>query len=384
MFPRSGFKIGRVFGIDIVIHGTWLIIFVLVVFSLSEELRLRQWPREWGKIPGGIVPWAVGLLCSVIFFACLLLHEMSHSYVAKRSGLAIKKITLFIFGGIAEMSRDVDSPGLEFKMAIAGPAVNFVLFGFFYLFFRIALYAEAGVVLLAPLWLLWVLNLVIGVFNLLPGFPLDGGRVLRSIIWKLTGDMRLATRVASICGQICGAGMITVGLFFFFRSQMYEIGWLWFVLIGFFLFQLARSSYKQTLVRLSTADTTVGDIMHTEVPLVEASTPLTALRNNYFGVYHLPILPVVEEGRLVGVVSNDQLSRVFPAEWDVLNAGRIARPLTREETVSPDTPLETAMLPLMRGRQFALLVVQEGRIVGLLTRESLIRYMDMRMKLNRR
>ena len=378
MFPRSGFKIARIFGIDIVIHVTWLIIFAVVAFVLGDWFRITP------GFPGGVAPWAIGILCTLIFFACLLLHEISHSYMAKRSGLPIKRITLFIFGGVAEMSRDVDSPGMEFKMAIAGPIVNFVLAGIFCFLWWLSYYAGANVVLLVPLETLGWINLLVAGFNLLPGFPLDGGRVLRSIIWKITGNLRLATRIASIGGQVCGASLAAVGLFLFFISKMERIDFLWLVLVGFFLFQLARASYKQTLVRLSAANTTVGDIMYSEIPLVEASTPLTDLRNNYFGIYHLPILPVVEEGELVGVVSHEQLSRVSPAEWDVLNAGRIAHPVTGEETASPDTPLERAMLPLMRGHQSALLVIQEGRVVGLLTRESLIRYVDMRMNSNRK
>lgn len=378
MLPRSGIKIGRVFGIDIVINPTWLLIFALVGVSFGDTLRNTSWDGE--LFPGGALPWVVGLLCTLVFFACLLLHEIAHSYVAKRNGIPIGRITLFIFGGVAEMTRDVDSPGLEFRMAIAGPLVTFILAGIFYGFYRLASNVGASVVLIAPLFYLAWLNLFIGFFNLLPGFPMDGGRVLRSAIWKLTGNLRLSTRIASLAGQFFGLAMMGVGFYLFISSELLEIGALWLVFIGLFLLYLARASYKQTLIRLTTRDTRVSEIMYTDIPQVESGTPLTALQSNYFGRYSVSTLPVVEDGKLVGLVSREDLERVSPAEWDLLNAGRIARPVTEADTVGPDTPLEHAMIPLIKNVQKALIVVSDGEFVGILTRESLQRFVDMRMR----
>lgn len=388
MTPRSGFKIGRIFGIDIVINVTWLVIFVLVGISFGDLLRetYTEQLAAGGQVvervyfPGGAWPWIIGFVMALVFFVCLILHELSHSYVAKRSGIQIRRITLFLFGGVAEMAEDVKSPGTEFAMAIAGPLVTFILAGAFYGLFLLAGSLDASLVIVAPLqYLVWV-NIFIGVFNLLPGFPLDGGRVLRSILWKITGDIRKATRVASIAGQGFGLAIAGAGIALIFLNL---IGGFWFIIIGVFLYTLAKASYKQTLIRLAATDTLVKDIMYTDVPLVEADTPLTALKNNYFASYRLPAFPVVREGRLLGLVTIDDLSNVVPAEWDILNAGRIAKPVSRDQAVSPDTPLSLIIKSVMEGESF-FLVAEGSQVEGVLTREEVLRYVDMRLNAPRK
>jgi Zn-dependent protease/predicted transcriptional regulator len=386
VLPSSGFKIGRIFGIEIVINFTWLFIFVLVGLSLGAIFKTpaQVFPTTLlanylGRhpFPGGPWPWIAGFVTAAVFFACLLAHELSHSYVAKRSGVSISRITLFMFGGVAEMSEDVRSAGGEFRMAIAGPLATFVLAGVFLLLYWLAESLGAGSLLVVPLLYLFFINLAVGIFNLLPGFPLDGGRVLRSLIWKATGDLKRSTRIASVCGQVLAVGIATVGVVFLFTGNV--VGGFWFVLISIFIYRLAQTSYQQTLFRLATMDTRVRDLMHTDIPTVDASVPLTSLRNNYFAAYSLPAFPVTRDGEAVGLVFKDDLSRVSLAEWDVLNAGRIARPLESINVVSPDTPLERIMKRLMRGEEF-LTVVEGNQVVGMLTRDELLRHIDGRMR----
>ena len=379
MIPRSGLRIARIFGIDIVINPTWLLIFLLVGISMGDTFRLNVGGVTVVNnktFPGGPWPWIAGFITAAIFFACLLAHEISHSYVAKRNGIAIRRITLFIFGGVAEMSEDVSSATVEFKMAIAGPLMTFILGGIFYGLYVAARHLGAGPALVAPLFFLASFNLFVGVFNLLPGFPLDGGRVLRSIIWRVTGDLRKATRIASIGGQAVAAGIVGLGLYFLFTNAL--ISGIWLLLIGAFVFQLSRSSYRQTLLRLAAADTKVSDIMYTDVPVIDARTTLTDLRNHYFSAYHLPVFPVTDNGHLVGLVGREDLMGVAQAEWDVLNAGRIARPLVPGQTVPPDTPLDRVLRTIMTGPEF-LLVVEGEQVKGILTRDELRRYVDARM-----
>jgi Zn-dependent protease/predicted transcriptional regulator len=395
LIPRSGIKIARILGIDIVINPTWLLIFVLVGYSLGETLRTpyEDFTVIGGKMfPGGPWPWIAGFITAAVIFACLLAHELSHSYVAKRNGISINRITLFIFGGVAEMGEDVTDAKVELKMALAGPLMTFLLAGVFFGLYGLAFWG-VGPVLAAPLLLVALFNAFVGVFNLLPGFPLDGGRVLRSILWKATGDLRRATRVASIGGYLVAAGLVAVGVvetFVYFLSgqassdQVLVIPpGLWLVLIGVFLFTLSRASYKQTLLRLAASDARVGDVMYTGVPMVDAHTTLTDLHNNYFPAYELPVLPVADNGRIIGTVNTMDLSGVAPSEWDVLNAGRITRPLSPDQMVTSDTPLERVLRSILTRQEF-LLVVDGFEVKGILTRKALMQYMDARVKLESR
>jgi Zn-dependent protease/predicted transcriptional regulator len=314
---------------------------------------------------------------AAVFFACLLAHELSHSYVAKRSGVSISRITLFMFGGVAEMSEDVRSAGGEFRMAIAGPLATFVMAGVFLLVFWVAESTEAGSLLVVPLLYLAFINLAVGVFNLLPGFPLDGGRVLRSLLWKATGDMKKATRIASVSGQVLAVLIAGAGIYSLIIGSY--VGGFWFIIVGMFLYRLAQSGYRQTLFRLATVDTRVSDIMYTDIPPIDSEMPLTALRANYFAAYRLPAFPVMKDGETIGMVFREDLAGISLAEWDLLNAGRIARPLSSMNVVPPDTPLEKVMKQMLRGEEF-LLVMDGSRMLGIFTREELLRYIDTRLK----
>jgi Zn-dependent protease/CBS domain-containing protein len=371
LIPRSGLKIARIMGIDIVINPTWLFIFLLVAYSLGETLRTPY--KDLTVIgnksfPGGPWPWIVGIITTAVIFACLLAHELSHSYVARRNGISIRRITLFIFGGVAEMSEDVSDARVELKMAIAGPMMSFVLGALFIGLYGLA-YLGGIPALAAPFFLIGSFNLFVAVFNLLPGFPLQK-----------------ATRIASMGGQVIAAGIAAGGIYIFISAgdltAYFNGGWL--LLIAFFLFQLSRASYQQTLFRIAAADTTVSDIMYTDVPVVDAQTTLTDLRNHYFSSYSLPAFPVIDSGRLVGVVGRDDLTGVALSEWDVLNAGRIARPLSPGQAVPPETPLDRVLRTMMSTQEFLLVVEQDpetgDRVKGVLTRDELMRYVQARIK----
>lgn len=380
LFPRSGLKIARLLGIDIIINPTWLFIFVLVGVSLGESYRMVfAGITQIGDrlFPQGPWPWVAGFLTAVVFFACLLAHELSHSVVARRNGIGINRITLFIFGGVAEMSEDVDSPGVEFKMAVAGPLMTFTLAGSFLALYLLAYSLDAGPVVIAPLFFLTSFNVLVGLFNILPGFPLDGGRILRAAIWKATGDLKKATRIASIGGQVVAVLMVGGGVYFMIADG--PLSGIWLLFIGVFIFQLSRSAYRQTLLKLAAADATVGDIMLTDVPTVNDSTSLTDLVNHYFSAYDLPVFPVTRLGVTVGVVTREDLSAVDSSEWDVLSAGRIARPVAEEAIVSPGTPLDSVLKTMLSGREY-MLVIEGGELRGILTRSRLTGYIEARIK----
>jgi len=381
VFPGGGIKIAKVFGIEIDINPTWLIIFVLIGYSLGFTMKDSTVKGHPGMFPGGAWPWIFGFATGLVFFACLLAHELSHSWVANRHGVNIRRITLFIFGGVAEMSEDVTDPIVELKMAVAGPVMTFFLTGVFYLAYRlVAANPSRGPTWIVPLYLLFTINLFVGVFNLLPGFPLDGGRVFRAILWKITGDLRKATRAASIGGQVVAVLIAGAGVYFFATNNL--LSGVWLVLIAAFIFQLSRVSYQQTLMRIAIADTKVADLMYTNVPVVDENTTLTVLRTHYFTTYHLPAFPVVDStGAVKGVVSREDLMNVNPSEWDILNAGRIARPLREDQIVAPDVKLDTVMRRAMRADDF-LLVMQDGKVMGLLTADEFMRYIRARSQAN--
>lgn len=375
MFPRGGIRIARLLGIDILINPTWLLIFVLVGVSLTEALQATSFRGR--DFPSGAPAWVFGFATAAVFFACLLAHELSHSIVAMRNGLRINRITLFLFGGVAEMSEDVPDAGTELKMAAAGPLMSFALAGAFYGLYRlVASLPSSSVVWVAPLYFLFYINAFVALFNLLPGFPLDGGRVLRAIIWKITGDLRKATRAASTGGQVIAVLLVGLGIY---MTAIGQLGGLWLVLIAVFVFQLSRASYRQTLYRVAVADTRVRDLMQPPIPAAVEGTTLTALMTQYFNVYHLPAFPVVDgNGLVTGIVGRDDLTSVNPSEWDVLDAARVARPLDEEMVVDPDDSLDRVLRRATRPGAL-LLVMRDGRVEGVLTADALLGYIKARV-----
>ena len=377
MLPGGGFEIAKVFGIEIDINPTWLFIFALVGISLSEAMRGVGVKGHPGTFPGGVWPWVFGFGIALVFFACLLAHELSHSYVAKRKGINIRRITLFIFGGVAEMSEDVSDATSELEMAAAGPAMTFFLTGVFYLIYLlVSANPNRGPLWIVPLYLLVTINLFVGVFNLLPGFPLDGGRVFRAIMWKITGNLQKATRIATYGGEVVAVLIAGTGVYFLTRNAF--LSGVWLIVIGGFIFMLARSSYQQTLLQIAVADTQVKDLMYTGVPVIDEDTTLTTLRNQYFTTYHLPALPVAHhDGEVFGLVSRDDLATINPSEWDVLAAGRVAHQLTEEQIIGPEEKLDKVLRRVMRADQF-LLVMDNGKVQGILTVDELMRYIRAR------
>lgn len=388
LFPKSGFRIGRILGIEISINASWILIFILVSITFGSILRnpIEIFPElesyvHQHPIPSGPWVWVAGIVTAGVFFSCLLLHEISHSFVGKRNGVPIKRISLFLFGGVAEMGEDVKDPVTELKMALAGPLATFILSGAFYGLYRLAKSFGAGGLLVVPLIYLSLVNLAIGFFNLLPGFPLDGGRVLRALIWKSTGNLEVATRVGSICGQIVASILVAVGVYSIFIDNL--AGGFWLVIIGFFLYRLAQISYRQTTFRLASEGIIASDLLTMRLPEIDAETPLTPLRDYYFAWYKVPAFPVYRGGEPIGVIFRDDLRRVVRSDWDVLNAARLSRPLDAIEVVDTRANLEQLIRSALKGtRVFG--VMEGGKIVGVLSSDDILKFIDERIKSARR
>ncbi|HEV2457374.1 MAG TPA: site-2 protease family protein, partial [Ktedonobacterales bacterium] len=235
----GSFRIARIAGIDIDANVSWLVIVVLLTFSLAVS-----WFPVTVRGQSTLTYWVLGFIAALLLFVSVLLHELAHSLVARARGLPVKSITLFIFGGVSNLEREPQSPGVEFQMAIVGPLTSIVIGVVAFVAGR--LIGSNAILVAAVLGYLGFTNLLLGIFNLIPGFPLDGGRVLRSILWKVTGSLRRATRAAALVGQVIGYLLIFLGIFLFFGGDF--VNGLWFGFIGWFLLQAAQAANSQVML----------------------------------------------------------------------------------------------------------------------------------------
>jgi len=369
-------QIGRILGIPIKVHVSWFLVFGFVTWSLSTGYLPET-------VPGLSIPryWFMGGVAALLLFGSVLLHELGHSYVALRYRIPIEQITLFIFGGVAQMNREPPGPRAEFLIAIAGPIVSFVLGG---LLFGLAAAAHAKPGLVALGSLLGFVNLNLGLFNLIPGFPLDGGRVLRAGLWAWSGDFYQATRHASVAGQGFGVLFALFGAVLVIGAALGSMpgplaangGWI--VLIGLFLFAVARGSRRQAALRASLAKMVVGDLMVRDVVTVspdlsvEEAVSQLFLRHGYGG------FPVCEDGHVIGMVTIRDVQPPPQSLWPSRRVRDIMQPWSNAMEVTPDTPAITALEQMLREGQSRLAVVQDGLLVGLVTRSGISRFLQLR------
>ncbi len=261
--PESGLRIGRIFGIPIYLHASWFIIFALITFSLAKQFSDAH-PR-WSDTQH----WALGIFTSLLFFGSVLFHELAHSVVAQRYRIPVVSITLFVFGGVARIGREPESAKQEFNIAVAGSVSSAFLAGVFYLLTQ--LFPNREMLGALADWL-WQINLALAVFNLVPGFPLDGGRILRAVVWDISKDYGRASRFAANSGKLIAYAMILFGIWQALSGDF--VGGIWLAFIGWFLLTAAQASYEQVAVRDVLAGMRAGDVMSSEVPVVERSISL--------------------------------------------------------------------------------------------------------------
>lgn len=366
MFDIPSIRIGRLFGIPIEINASWLVIFALVTLSLSTTYYPSLPEAQGAPV---LVHVLLGLLTSALFFASVVAHELSHSLVARAEGGGVHKITLFLFGGVAQMDEEPRTPGKEFLMAAAGPGMSLVLSMLFFVAFTAASVRGLPWWAWAPLRYLSAINLALGVFNLLPGFPLDGGRVLRSILWGATGDLGKATRWASRSGQFIGWLMVAVAVNGVLGGRADLI---WFGLVGWFIASLAGAAYRQQEVESKIGDVVVGDVMTPTPEYVDGALTIDQLVQRYFlGARHTRY-PVIHEGAIVGLVTLAQIKSVERADWPFARTIDITD-RSLDQLVVESTASARELLGRLSGeRPGALLVVSEGRLVGIVTRADLL------------
>lgn len=372
----QGIRLGKILGFEINIDWSWLLIFALVVYTLAGG----YFPMVY---PGFTVAttWLMGILAALLLFASVLVHELSHSVVARHYGTDVKGITLFLFGGVSQTTDEPKSAREEFWMAIAGPLTSFALALLFYLAGGAAALFAVPTPVTAICGYLAMINALLAVFNLVPGFPLDGGRVLRSAIWGATGDLTRATQIASTSGQFFGYLFMAFGFFRFIAGDL--IGGLWLIFIGWFLTGAARSSYQQLLVRNALSGVAIEQVMTTDVPVIPADMSVRQFVDESLLKHEYSCYPVVqgEDAGVIGVVGAEEVRTVPSANWADTTVAQITHKVDGGYQVKSDDDAWDALAKLASGEVCRLLVMEEGHLKGTVGREALFRLVQTKMQL---
>jgi Zn-dependent protease len=370
---RGSIRIGRAFGIELRLHVSWLIIFALVTWALTVSYFPSVFP-DWNL--GSRI--AAGLITSLLFFASVLAHELAHSIVSQRQGIPVQSITLFVFGGVSQITEEPKRPQDEFRMAIVGPLTSLVwggiLWGIFFAVRNIDNFA-AQFVTAVTYWLGYI-NLALGVFNLIPGFPLDGGRVLRSILWWRTGNLMSATRVAANIGRIIGFLFIFGGIYLVFTP--YWPNGIWIALIGWFLESAASGSYRQLQLQEMLKGHNASEIMSRDCVFIPPETNIERLVNENILTSGRRCFPVVADDKVTGMMTLHNVRSVPRERWATETVREAMTPFDKLKWVRPDEELTNVFRVLMENNINQVPVVQDGQIVGMVTRENLLNFMNVR------
>ncbi|OHB55559.1 MAG: peptidase M50 [Planctomycetes bacterium GWF2_50_10] len=369
----------KMFGFAVRIDISWIVIAVLITWSLAKGLFPTYYPPAENPQFTTSTYWLMGIGGMAGLFVSIVFHELCHSLVAKRYGLPMKGITLFIFGGVAEMSEEPPSPKAEFLMAIAGPASSVGLAVLFYIVSIAARQYTWPSYVGAVFGYLAIINLVLVVFNMLPGFPLDGGRVLRSILWYWKGNIRWATKVASGFGSSLGIMLIVLGVLSVISSNF--IGGMWYFLIGLFLKNAANMSYQQIIIRESLGGWPVTKFMKRDVITVEPDMTVEDMVDKVIYKYHHNMYPVVSGGRLVGCVSVKNVRSIPRGDWPIKTVRDIAQQCGETNTVSPQIDAMAALGKMNELQVSRLMVVDGGRLAGIISLRDMLKFLSMKTEL---
>lgn len=385
----SGMRLGRVFGVEIFVDWSVAIIFMLVAVGLGAG-ALPRWHPEWG----GALRWIVAVTAALAFFASILLHELSHAVVGRAFGVKVPRITLFIFGGMAHMQGEPSTPKAELFMAAVGPLTS-LLIGIVASFIGVQLAVLAGgapddpeqlVRMAGPIAtiLLWLgpLNFLLAIFNLVPGFPLDGGRLLRAVLWSATGDLEKATRWASGAGRAVGWGLITIGVLmaFGFWVPIFGTGLgsgIWVALIGWFLHHAARASYIALRVRNRLSHVPVRDVMRSNLDTVAPDMTVAELVRDHMMRSDQASFPVLEGSDLIGIISVRDIQLIPSEQWASVTVRQVMLPASEVPSVDVDANANKALECLAERDMEQLPVVDHGRLSGFIRRQDILKWLSL-------
>jgi len=364
-FNKNQIRLGSIYGIPLTFDFSWFLIIVFLTWLLAVSYFPAEY-KGWDKI----YYWSIGGVTALFFFLSVLLHEVGHAVVAKKFNYKVKKVKLFIFGGISEITEEPKNPKEEFFISAAGPAVTFLLAFFFY---GLAYLTKGNIYLYALFHYLGLINLILGIFNILPGFPLDGGRILRAIIWKRKNDFNKATQTAASVGRVFGFIVITIG--FMEVMSGYFFDGIWMSFIGWFLESAAFSQIQTEKLSKYFEGHTVEEAMTKSYGLVPADTTISEFINNDILIKHRRSFIVEEQGRNIGLLTVHDIKKVPQEEWDKTSVTKVMKPLNELKIVDINHPLEKALKEMNKDGVNQMPVVENGEIVGMLSRESILSFL---------
>lgn len=373
---RSGIPIGKAFGISLRLHYSWFFIFALVTWALAAGYFPSTYPA-W-SLSARI---AAGLITSVLFFGSVLAHELMHSIVSQRQGIPVQSITLFIFGGVSQITSEPKQPKDEFRMAVIGPLSSLIIGGIFFgIYFgwrNVDIFAVQFITSIAY-WLGYI-NLVLGIFNLIPGFPLDGGRVLRSLIWWRSRNLRSATRIASNIGRAVGFIFIFVGIWLVFTGNW--VNGIWLALIGWFLESAAVGSYQQLLLQDMLKGHVASEAMSRDCVVISPDTTIDQLVHENILTSGRPCFPVVSGSQIMGMMTLHNVNAVRREQWTTETVKEAMTPFDKLKWVRPDEELSSILQILTQDDINQVPVVEDSKIVGMVSRENLLNFVNIRSRL---
>jgi Zn-dependent protease/CBS domain-containing protein len=370
---RGGIPIGKAFGISLRLHYSWFLIFALVTWALAASYFPSTYPA-WSLS----TRIAAGLITSVLFFGSVLVHELMHSIVSQRQGIPVQSITLFFLGGVSQITSEPKQPKDEFRMAIIGPLSSLVIggifFGIYFAWRNVDIFAVQFITAIAY-WLGYI-NLFLGVFNLIPGFPLDGGRVLRSLIWWRSHNLKSATRIASNIGRVVGFIFIFVGIWFIFTGSW--INGILLALIGWFLESAAVGSYQQILMQEMLKGHVVSEVMSRDCVVIPPDTTIDQLVHENILSSGRRCFPVVSGSQVMGMMTLHDVKAVPREQWTTETVRKAMTPFDRLKWVSPDEELSSVLKILTEDNINQVPVVQNNEVVGMVSREHLLNFVNIR------
>jgi len=372
MFGKS-INLFKVFGFQIKVDVSWLIIALLVTWSLA--VGFFPYFLE-GLSPGTY--WTLGILGALGLFFSILFHEFWHSWVARKYGVPIRGITLFVFGGVAEMEEDPQSPKSEFWIAIAGPLASMFLAMVFYLIFQTAQTMNWSEPVITLFMYLGLINFILALFNMIPAFPMDGGRILRAVLWYWKNDQRWATRIAASMGSMFGLVLIGLGILNMFAGNL--VGGVWYFVIGMFIRFVAQNAYRQLMIRSTLAGTNVRQLMKRPV-YVPPDITLSNLVQDYIYRYHFKMFPVVDKGSLLGCITTRQVGEVDRNLWPTILVRDALSPCAASNSIHPDTDIMHALSRMNNLGQSRMMVVENSQLLGMISLKDIMGYLSARMEL---
>ena len=368
-------KLFKLIGFEVSIDLSWIIIAILVAWSLSTGF----FPFQYKNLSTQVY-WVMGIIGAVGLFFSIIAHEFCHSLVARKKGMPMKGITLFIFGGVAEMGDEPSSAKDEFLIAVVGPLSSIAIAVIFYGIYQLGRASGWPQAVIGVVAYLSMINGLLAVFNLVPAFPLDGGRILRSILWGWKGNLRWATRISSLIGGGFGIFLIIIGFVRIVSGNF--IGGMWLGLIGLFIQSAAKMSYRQLITRKALEGEPLKRFMQTDPVTVPDSLTVNQLVENYIYRYHFKMFPVVNSNKLLGCVTTKQVKEIPREEWDQKTVGEVADRCSAENTIEPNADAVQALSAMRRNKASRLMVVENDQLVGIIALKDMLEFLSLKVELD--